>query len=352
MVTGIQRTRTTRRGLLAVAAATAGAGLAVRATGGEAAIINSIKIDQFNSGESTTSLTSSTQDSTLQVLNSSGGDAIRAASSQGLALDVSGDVKVAGSLNMQDSNPGPLVDIRNKQASGVANAIRAAIGNAPVLNRGATLLGVSAREPYPGVLGYAGVSGGTGVQGEASVAGNGIGVHGLASAETGTDTAVRAEAVAPGATALDVVGSAKFSKGASFAGAVQAASFTGDGSALEGVSAARLSGALAANVPLKNAAANAFAGTVTAAGFGGPDASTAPSFSNAGVVNVPAGKAQFNVVLPSVRPGTLVLATLQGNAGQGVAVQHVLVKTGKFGVYLTKAATRPAKLAYFVIGAP
>lgn len=342
---------------MAAAAAVAGSVVASRASRGEAAIINSLKIDQFNSGESTTSLTSTTNGPTFQVLSSSGGDAIRASSSQGRALDVNGDVKVAGSMAMQDSNPGPLMDIKNKDASGPANAIRALIGNATVLSRGATVLAVSARVPYPGVLGYAAVSGGTGVQGEASVAGDGVGVHGLASSETGTDTGVRAEAISPQGTALDVIGKAQFSAGAAFAGEVRAESFRGAGAALTGISAGNLVGSLSdarlsGNVPLRNAAVNAFAGAVTATTFGGPSATTAPEFTNAGVANVPIGKDQFNVVASNVKPGTIVLATLQGNAGEGVAVRHILVKQGKFGVYLTKTATRPAKLGYFVMKSP
>ena len=266
-------------------------------------------------------------------------------------------MKIAGGLTMQGLNAGPLMDIKNKDASGPANAIRALIGNATVLSRGATVLAVSARVPYPGVLGYAAVSGGTGVQGEASVAGDGVGVHGLASSATGTDTGVRAEAVSPQGTALDVIGDARFSAGATFSGEVRATSFKGGGGALTGLNAGSLVGSLSdarlsGNVPLKSAAANAFAGAVAAATFGGPDEATPPVFTNAGVANVPVGKDQFNVVVAGVKPGMVVLATLQGNAGDGVAIKHVLVKPGKFGVYLTKAATRAAKLGYFVIRVP
>lgn len=94
-----------------------------------------------------------------------------------------------------------------------------------------------------------------------------------------------------------------------------------------------------------------FLGDLNARRFGGTGG-VAPVFQNAGTALIPAGKSAVRITNASVKPGTNVIATLQGNAGADVVLKHVSVLNGRFNVVLNKKAARPAKIAYFVLGAP
>ncbi len=94
-----------------------------------------------------------------------------------------------------------------------------------------------------------------------------------------------------------------------------------------------------------------FAGRVSAARLAGPG-NAVPVFENAGAVTIPAGRSAVRVLDARVNSSTSVIATLQNAPGSGVLLNNVVVLEGKFRVRLNKPASRPAQVAYLIVGRP
>jgi hypothetical protein len=145
-----------------------------------------------------------------------------------------------------------------------------------------------------------------------------------------------------------------------FTGAMSATGFKGDGSALTALDASKITLGklsnlrLTPNIPRKNARLNSFtgnadiAGTVTAGSFAGrSDRPIAVESSGRATVGV--GRRSVRVTRAGLLPTDNVIATLQSRAGDGIAISHVKVSADKFEVFLTAPAQVAARLAFLVL---
>ncbi len=73
------------------------------------------------------------------------------------------------------------------------------------------------------------------------------------------------------------------------------------------------------------------------------------AFSRSGLAKVAARKKSVKVTLSGVSLSSMILATLQSNAGS-IAVANALPGAGSFTINLTAAHSRPVKVAWFIIG--
>ncbi len=73
------------------------------------------------------------------------------------------------------------------------------------------------------------------------------------------------------------------------------------------------------------------------------------SFSRSGLASVAAKKTSVKVTLAGVRTSSMILATLQTDAG-AVAVANAVPATGSFTIKLTAAPTKTVKVAWMVLG--
>jgi hypothetical protein len=151
-----------------------------------------------------------------------------------------------------------------------------------------------------------------------------------------------------------------------FTGAVTAPGFAGSGAGLTSLDASKVTAGtladarLSSQVPLKNAAANAFAGDASFAGTvragalegpaGGPGGSRPVVIASSGRATIRVGRQSVQVLYPGLRRTDLVIATLQSTAGPNSSISHVRVAAGRFEVVLTEAASRPARVAWVVLG--
>jgi hypothetical protein len=88
-------------------------------------------------------------------------------------------------------------------------------------------------------------------------------------------------------------------------------------------------------------------GRLSASAFSGRGANP-PAFTSAGRARIPRGRDSVVVTVARARRNHLVVATLQGDAGAGVAVKHALAAEGQYTFVLTAAAAKATTLAYFV----
>jgi hypothetical protein len=127
--------------------------------------------------------------------------------------------------------------------------------------------------------------------------------------------------------------------------AVHGSNLTGTGQGVVGVGAAGVEG-LATSGGTGVAALSAFDGTGLALDAVGP-----AKFSLSGLASIAAGAKSKTVTGVSLRPGSLVLATVQNNAGVWVAYVVPNVSLSKITINLDKVVPsgKAAKVAWFVV---
>ncbi len=279
-----------------------------------------------------------------------------------------GDPLLAGMVNnatprrttLRTDRNGTSLLLENRGGTDTSVALTAWVGEAAsptvqgdvaAIVAGATTAGTPfafARGLHAKVAG--GMAGSAAVYAEADA---GAGVTGISQTGTGVS------AQSPNGKALDVVGTSSFSGAATFAssvavgGTLSVASLAGDGAGITNLNAANLATGLvpdlrlSPNVPLKGALANSFAGTLRALVFGG-SGSNAVAFTSSGATILEKGKSQITVFNTTATRSTKIVATLQGNPGEGIFLSHIERGAGRFKVVLSGTATKTTTVAYFI----
>lgn len=153
-----------------------------------------------------------------------------------------------------------------------------------------------------------------------------------------------------GGTALEAIGPATFTEGATFGGDVSASRLlsVGDVEASGDVQAVTIR----ASSDVQAAANIKATGDVQAAGsFLGTGTGGAPVFASAGGGTIPAGSSRATVVEPAMAGADAhVVVTLHGNPGSSV-LRSVTKANGRFTVILTGNAASATPFSYFVFRA-
>lgn len=195
-----------------------------------------------------------------------------------------------------------------------------------------------------GVAGSTSTNGSPGVSGKDASSTGGFGVSGTSTAGVGV------LASSTSGTALQVEGTSTFS------GAMATASIAATGAVSGSTLAARTSISAPSVTASTTGSGTALTGTssrgvgVLAESSSGTALKVAGKLelSRSGLATVTKGGKSVKVTLAGVTSSSMVLATIQGNAG-AIAVANAIPGVGSFTINLTGAAPAAVKIAWFVI---